>query len=99
MKTSCTLCMFQVDKHAVVAELGIHYRDLRILDPLVSTAPITMSTVFAHRSKSCATPCHQHSTQWHAAGSHPLPHSSFHSGQGSSGEPGKHPHDNFSRSG
>ncbi|KAL3135886.1 hypothetical protein ABBQ32_007442 [Trebouxia sp. C0010 RCD-2024] len=26
-----------VDKHAVVAELGIHYRDLRILDPLVPT--------------------------------------------------------------
>lgn len=26
----------QVDKHAIVAELGIRYRDLRILDPLVS---------------------------------------------------------------
>ncbi|KAA6421154.1 MAG: Magnesium transporter [Trebouxia sp. A1-2] len=32
-KTSYAL----VDKHAVVAELGIHYRDLRILDPLVPT--------------------------------------------------------------
>lgn len=38
---NCTLPLkerltgLQVDKHAIVAELGIHYRDLRILDPLV----------------------------------------------------------------
>lgn len=27
----------QVDKHLIVSELGIHYRDLRIVDPLVAT--------------------------------------------------------------
>lgn len=45
MPDKCVFCMAllrpclavsQVDKHAIVAELGIHYRDLRILDPLVS---------------------------------------------------------------
>ena len=80
--------MLQVDKHAVVAELGIRYRDLRILDPLVSTAPITMSTVFCTQKQvlSCLPASFlQYATQWHAAGSHPLPHSSFYTGQGSSG--------------
>ena len=28
-------CLRQVDKHLVVSELGIHYRDLRIVDPQV----------------------------------------------------------------
>ena len=41
-----------MDKHAVVAELGIRYRDLRILDPLVSTAHKTMSAVLYTRTDS-----------------------------------------------
>lgn len=28
-------CVGQVDKHRLVSELGVNYRDVRILDPLV----------------------------------------------------------------
>ncbi len=32
------ICLVQVDKHAMVTDLGIHYRDLRTVDPLVGCA-------------------------------------------------------------
>lgn len=75
---------------------------LAYLGPLSKHSSKPRQLFFVHISRfchACATLSHQNATQWHAAGSHPLPHSSFYSRQGSSGEPRKHPHDNFSRSG
>ena len=31
----------QVDKHAMIGELGIHYRDFRFVDPMVSCSSLT----------------------------------------------------------
>lgn len=36
LQTSDEWLMLQVDKHGLVVELGVPYRDLRMLDPLVS---------------------------------------------------------------
>ena len=34
------LLSLQADKHTLVMQLGIPYRDLRVLDPLVRTIPV-----------------------------------------------------------
>ena len=39
-KTTQNLAILQADKHTLVLELGLPYRDLRILDPNVSSTPL-----------------------------------------------------------